>query len=335
MVETAAASPSPATTTNAESTPAEGHAEQVKNTDPPAEEPWKTVKHKIKAAGKEQELSWDEIIKKAEKAEGADIRFREAAEKEKKAAEKEKEIDALKRKLNKAKDPSDEDWNDLIDLIGFDKAKKFAQRLVWDQMKWEDMTDEQRELIQAKYDADQRKAKLKDYEEREAQRERDQLRQQSMAIIQKEIDDVLAKGRAEGLPVSDIPEIQELIVDEMIAYLEMMEEAEANGHKVPAPPSHEDVLRTIQDRFNKRSDVYVKRLSVDALKTLLTKEQLEGLRQAEIDQLYAPIPNSGPKQSKSQQEIDPFDERRAKPKKQERTMRTDDFFNRLEHAIGR
>lgn len=315
------------TTEGTDNAAPETAAEQQLKGQKAPEEPWRKAKHKYKAAGKEYEVDYDELVKRAEKSHGADERFRQASEKE-------KEILEVKKKLEKIKDPSQEDWEELIDLIGWDKAQKFADNLVWNQIKWKELSKEQQEAIQAKYEADAAKSELQRIKERDAQREAEAQRQQSMQIIQNEIDAVLEIGRKEGLPAADIPEIQEMIIDEMIAYLEAAEAAENQGKRMPAPPSHEDVLRRIQDRYSERSDTYIKRLSVDGLKKLLTKEQLEGLRQAEIDQLYASTPKSGTTSQKAADDFDPF-QRRERPKNKNRVMRTDDFFSQMDQKFGR
>lgn len=323
MSDVAATPANSATPESTQNDPQQSQPASAKQTAEPDKEPWRKVKHKYKAAGQEHEVDYDELIKRAEKAHGSEKRFQEAAQKEKE----------IKARLEKLQDPNHEDWDELIELIGFEKAKKFADKLVWDQIQWEELPEEKREALQAKQEAQRAKAELEKWKRSQAEKEAASQRQQAMSIIDNEIKSVLSKAKAEGLPVADIPEIEEMIIDEMIGYLEWMESEEKAGRPIRTPPpSHEDVLRKIQERHDQRSDVYLKRLPVETLKRMLTKEQLDGLRQAEIDSLYAPIPKSqGPKQS---QEFDPFDPKRQ-PKKPERRMRTEEFFSKLDQAYGR
>jgi hypothetical protein len=325
MSDQVTSSANTATTEVTAEKPAESQSGNETQTQQDDKEPWRKVKHKYRSAGQDVELEFDEIIKRAQKADGADRKFQDAAAKEKE----------LKARLEKLKNPDAEDWDDLIDLIGFEKAQKFADKLVWDKIQYDELPDHEKKRLQAEKRAEKSESELQQIKDREAEREKQAITSQAMSIIQNEIGAVLKLGKEQGLPAADIPEIEELIVQEMIDYLEFMDREETAGREIKTPPpSHEDVLRKIQERYDQRSDVYVKRLSVDQLKKLLTKEQLAALRQAEIDQLYAstPAPTRGTKQNQTE-EIDPFERRQNK--KPERRMRTDDFFSKLDQSFGR
>lgn len=324
MTDQVSTSANPATTEVSTDTTNESHTGTEVAQGQDDKEPWRKVKHRYKAAGGDVEVDYDELIKRAQKADGADKRFQEAAQKEKDA----------KTRFEKLKDPNSEDFDELIELIGYEKAKKFADRLVWDQIQWDELPEHEKKRLQAEKRAQKSESELEQIKSKAAQQEVEQNRITAMSIIQKELDTVIALGQKDGIAVANLPkdEIEEMICDEMANYLEWMESEEKAGRTIKTPPpSHEDVLRKIQERYDQRSDVYVKRLSVDQLQKLLTKEQLEGLRQAEIDQLYASTP--APRGTKQTQEIDPF-ERRQSPKKQDRRMRTEDYFKKLEQSFG-
>lgn len=287
------------------------------------DEPWKKVKHKYKAAGQEYEVDYQELVKRAEKGHGAEKRLAEASKKE-------KEIEGEKARLQKLRDPNNEDFNDLIDLIGFDKAKKFADRLVWDQIQWSELPDHEKKRILAEQERDEVKSRLSEREDRDKKQQQDEMYRQADKVISDEITRVLSEAKKQGLSVADMPEAKELIIDEMLGYINYMDEMEAKGLPITSPPpSHEDVLRTIQERYDSSSSAYVKRLSAQQLMKLLTKEQLSEMRQAEIDQLYAPIPGLQGRSEKTQKSDTP-----KPPRKADRAMKTDDFFKKMDKRFG-
>ena len=286
----------------------------------PAEIPeWKKQKHKYKAAGQEYEVDYDELVKRAEKGHGAEKKFADASKIEKE----------MKSRLEKLKDPQSEDFDELINLIGFEKAKKFADKLVWEQIQWDELTDHEKKARIAQQRADEAESKLKSYEEKQQGSEKALMSQQAMQVIDTEIKQVLEAGRKEGLSVADIPEATELIIDEMLAYLEYCDEQDKDGKPIrQAPPSHRDVLQKIQEREDLRSSANIKRLSVEQLRKVLTKEQLSQLRQSEIDQLYAPTQPAG---RSTKQTIENNDSR---PSAKKKVMSTNDYFKNLDSKYG-
>lgn len=309
-----------AANTNVESAEPKGQSKTV------PDEPWRKVKHKMKSAGAVEEVDYDELVKRAEKYQGSEKRLAEASRKE-------KEIESEKKRLERLRDPKNEDFEDLIELIGFDKAKKFADRLVWDQIQWDELSDAEKRRIIAEQERDSLKSDLDKRNAADQKKERERLFTEADRVITEEIERVLTDARSQGLSVADIPEAKDLIIDEMLAYIAYMDKMEAEGLPITTPPpSHEDVLRTIQGRYDTSSSAYIKRLSVEKLMTLLTKEQLTALRQAEIDQLYAPIPGyqgrSKPQKDQSEKET-PRRRTGEKPK-----MKTDDFFKTMDKRFG-
>lgn len=289
---------------------------------PTPEEPWKKVKHKYKAAGQDYEVDYDELVKRAEKGHGAEKRLAEASQKEK----------TVQERLKKLSDPANEDFQDLIELIGFDKAKKFADRLVWDSIQWDELPDHEKRRILAEQERDEAKAKLSKHEQEVQTKQKQQAYAEADRVISEEISRVLAEGKKQGLSVSDIPEIKDMIIDEMLGYINLMDECEAKGIPIQSPPpSHEDVLRKIQSRFDTNSSAYVKRLSTEQLMKVLSKEQLSALRQAEIDQLYAPIPGHQGRSKNSQRDDTP---QRPSSDKSARKGKTEDFFKRMDERYG-
>lgn len=280
---------------------------------------WKKQKHKYKSNGQEVEVDYDELVKRAQKADGLDKRLAEVAKQEK----------TIKARLEKLKDPQADDFDELIELIGFDKAKKFADKLVWDSIQWDELPEAEKKRRLAEQRAESAEEKLNRIESEKAEAEQKQISQQAMQVIDQEIKEVLAAAKLEGLSVADIPEATELIIDEMLAYLEYVETEEAAGRPIRnSPPTHMDVLRKIQEREDTRSSAYMKHLSVDQLKKVLSKEQLSALRQAEIDQLYAPTQRTG----RAPRDSSPTDGSSSSRKPQK--TRTEDYFKKMDERYG-
>lgn len=277
---------------------------------------WKKQKHRYKSNGQEVEVDYDELVKRAQKADGLDKRLAEVAKTEKE----------IKARLEKLKDPQADDFNELIELIGFDKAKKFADKLVWDSLQWDELPDHEKQRRIAQHRAETAEQKLQRLEDERAEAQQQQMNQQAMQVIDKEISDVLAAAKKEGMPIADNPAVTEMIIDEMLAYLQYVETEEAAGRPIRnSPPTHMDVLRKIQDRENNRSSAYMKHLSVEQLMSVLSKEQLAALRQAEIDQLYAPTRGNGRAQK---QGFDQSPQQRSS--KTQQKLKTEDYFKKMD-----
>lgn len=298
--------------------------------------PFKGTKHKYKAMGREVEVDYDELIARASKADGADAKLRQAAELRKKTDADLSHYKKIEERFNRLKDPSAEDFDDLVEIMGEEKARKIAEKLVWKQIEWDELSPEKQDAIKEKRRADDAEKKLKSRDEQEAEKVRLVNQKKAYQIIDKEIGDAIAEAKADGISVADMPEMIEGVVDEMIAFLEYVEDCEEKGIRISRPPpSPKDVIRKLQSRYDDRSTAYLSRLPIDKIKSMLSKEQLAAIRQSEVDQLYAPIPKSGTQQQKPDKDaIDPF--AAEKPtKKNNRRMKSDQWFAAMEKKIGR
>ncbi len=279
---------------------------------------FRAAKHKLKVNGKEEELDYDKLLERASRVSGADEKFKRASE--------------IEKRYERVKDPNAENFDELVELLGYQKATKFARQLVLDEMKWDELTEEQQDAIIARREADLSKKKLSEYEEREKSARIEAERGAALEIVDREVGDALAAARAEGVPVADLPEIVEQVVDEMIAYLEWYESEEKEGRRPSRPPpSPKDVIGKLQGRYDERSGAYLKKLPVEKLKSLLSKEQLSALRAAEINDLRSPIPR-GTKTPDDKGSIDPFQEERRP--RESRRMKSDDWFTQMNKKLG-
>lgn len=241
---------------------------------------FKGTKHRYKAAGKEYEVEYDKLLERASKAHGAEERFSQAKKLE----------EETKARLARLKDPTNEDWQELIDLVGYEKAVKWARNLVWDEIQWEELPEAERRARLAEKKAQEVERKLSEREKAEAEARKAALESEALEAVDREIAGALEEARKEGINPDDFPELVEYTVDTLMAYLEELEEDERAGRPIRgAPPKPIDVIRQYRERFEKNATSYLTKIPAERLRSMLTPEQLSALRQAEIDDLYAPI----------------------------------------------
>lgn len=315
----------------------EGRADAASASDRPAasESPkapdYKGTKHRYKAAGKEYEVEYENLLERASKAHGAEEKFSAAKKLE----------EETKARFARLKDPSNEDFTELVDLIGYDKAVKLAQKLVWEEIQWEELPEAERRAKLAEKKAAEAEAKLSEREKAEQEARQAQYENDAVDAIDREISAALAEARKEGIDPEDFPELVEYTVDTLMAYLESLEEDEKAGRRPSGePPKPLDVIRQYKERFETNASGYLKRIPAERLRSMLTPEQLSALRKADLDDLYAPMQSKGrssqPKDAPDKP-LSPFDDsndQRARKGRDQRKMKSDDWFKAQEKRLG-
>lgn len=288
---------------------------------PAPENPYKGTKHKFKANGKEIEVDYDDLLSKASLAEGANQKFQEA-----KAMRKE-----LEEKLGRLSNAEADNLDEIIETLGIDKVLKIANTISEKELYWNQLSEEEREDLLYRQKADAALNELEALKGKERQAAQQQAQIEAYNVINDEIGEALALAKAEGVPLADLPEIAEGIVDEMLAFLEFMEREEKEGRKLTSPPpSAKDVVKKLQGKYEERSSTYLKKLNAKQLKSMLSPEQLADLRKEEIDSLYG---SNSPRRTSQQADevIKPFsnqDENQSKPRK------SDDWFKQMDKKLG-
>lgn len=300
-----------------------GTDEQPKETkaDAKPENPYKGTKHRIKAKGKEVELDYDDVIKRAELAEGANLTFQEA-----KAIKRQ-----FEEKLGRLSNAEMENWEELIETIGVEKALKFANTIQQKQSYWESLTEDEQDRILERQRADALESELNQRKSDDERKEAQAFSMEAYKAINAEIGDALAEAKAQGVPLSDLPEVGLEIVNEMLAVLESIEAAEKSGKRWQGtPPTAKDVVKQVQSRYDERSALYLKGKTAKQLKSMLTPEQLADLRQEEIDNLYS---GSTPRRTnQAKKEIEPFE---ANPNQSGSNRRSfKDAFSDMDRLYG-
>ena len=290
-------------------------------TPPAPENPYKGTKHKFKANGKEIEVDYDDLLSKASLAEGANQKFQEA-----KVMRKE-----LEDKLGRLSNAEADNLDEIIETLGIDKVLKIANTISEKELYWNQLSEEEREDLLYRQKADAALNELEALKGKERQAAQQQAQIEAYNVINDEIGEALALAKAEGVPLADLPEIAEGIVDEMLAFLEFMEREEKEGRKLTSPPpSAKDVVKKLQSKYEERSGTYLKKLNAKQLKSMLSPEQLADLRKEEIDGLYG---SNSPRRTSQQADevIKPFsnqDENQSKPRK------SDDWFKQMDKKLG-
>ncbi len=306
-----------------DSTPDQSPIDAPETPETPAIDP-RSIKHKYKANGKEIEVEYDELLSRASKGDGAEEKFNQAAKMRRE----------LEEKLGRLSKSDADNWEDLIEVIGWEKARKFATTLVQKEIEWEELSEPEKERILARQEAQEAKSKLEKYESKEKQTQLQAHQEQAVSIIDQEVSAALAQAKLEGLSVADAPEIVEGVVDELLAYLEYVDREERAGREVKnPPPSAHDVVRKLQARYDERSSSFVKKLSADALRTMLSPEQLKALRQMEIDGLHGSTPQRAMPRQEKFDSIDPF-ATGDKSNKPSRRRKSDDWFSAMDKRLG-
>lgn len=275
--------PEPATTDKGDPKPEPKERPEAKDDSQP--------KHKIKSKGKELELSLEEVLKRAELAEGADQTFKDA-KREREEAKKEREANKaelarLERLRSKDADP----LPDLIDTVGLDRLLEIAGQLKEQERIWNGLTDAQRDQLLREHEGEEAKRRLSEYEQREKLTQEEQARNQAFDVINNEIAEALSSAKAQGIPLADLPDIGLEVVDAMVAVLDQIEDAEKRGIKYQGHvPSVPEIVAHVSERYSSRGKSYLAALDGKSLKSMLTPEQLKSLRQLEIDDLHGSHP---------------------------------------------
>lgn len=175
---TVTGSPEPSKTGTEANLPDGGTVKKEENPVDPAKP------YKIKAYGKEMNVSLEELQKLAEKGAGADKKFNDAYRKNQQAEQFFRLLKENPRKV--LSDPS----------IGID-VKKFAEDILMEHINREQMTPEQRELHETKEKMKQYEEEKKAFEKKQADAQMQELVNHHNTAIEKDITTALGSS---GLP---------------------------------------------------------------------------------------------------------------------------------------
>jgi hypothetical protein len=211
---------------------------------------YRGTKHRLKVDQQELELDYDEVIKLAQKGRSADSRFKEAA-----AAKK--EADAF-----------------LSDPWGYLKQKgtdpyEVAESLLLERMKYDQLSDEQKEALHARMEADELKRWKEEREKADKDKELTEIRTKAIQEIDSDIAEALkSAGR------KPTPRLIARIAENLMAHLEK------GGDRVSA----KDILGQVQSEYRSDLNEYLSQMTPDQLREVLPKDLLDGLRRQNVEQ---------------------------------------------------
>jgi hypothetical protein len=251
-----------------------------------------------KVNGKEKNIDIDTLLKERQKYEAADERFREAAEIRKKYGKYEEFEKALQNK----------DLSILSKYVDPDTIRQFSEKQLLEWMEYQGLSDTEKELLE-------HKKKLKDYEEREAEKkaeqerlQREQVNSQAMQIIDEEI-------------VSTFKEIGEKPTPAKIIRMAMhMSAALDNKQHITGKEAYR---RATIDLKNDLSG-YLESVDENELMNVLPKKAIDAIRKRSVEEV-----TQAPFARNKQQDI-PIKKTNGKI-----VASTDDYFKMLDQKFQR
>lgn len=222
---------------------------------------------KLKINGEERELPEDEVVRLAQRGMGADEKFRESAKMRKQA---ENFFKLLKT------NPAAALAHPAIGL----NVRQFAEDIIYKQIQYEKMTDEQKELYEAKL-------KLKQMED-EKRRLHDEQQTKKQSVLENEYKDTLQKKIVDVLETSGLPKTPRTVA--RVAHY--MFEARARG--VRAEPA--DVIDMVQSDYHKDFQDMFGALPGEAILKIIGDDARKKVREAELHSIKnptLPVPRDG------------------------------------------
>jgi hypothetical protein len=245
-------------------------------TEPEVVEPWRAVKHKIKVNDQEQELDYDDLLRRAQKATGAERRFEEAAQLKKSLQEavaeaKKNPLRAIEEFGLKEIFASNPQL--ILDLLGPDKFKAFAEETIWQDIQNQQKSPEQLELEQLRAwrqkEEAEREAKAKEEEMTKAERQEHELREKYRAQYEETFMSALEKSNLPKTP-------------ESVARLsKMMMSAMENGYE----PDLKELVEAVEESYKHEHKVLYKDMSAEQLYALLGDDSVKKIKEYDLNRV--------------------------------------------------
>lgn len=256
-------------------------------------------KYKLKVNGRDMEFPEAEMIKRAQRAEAADERFRLASEKEKKTGDLESFAKALEGG----------DTNALEKRLGPDKFRKMAEQYLLKYIEHQQLSPEQRRVLEL-----ESQIKAREEQDAEAKTAKDKelqeiYGQKAAEDIDRELEETL-----KALGKKPTPRLVARIAEYMLSTLE------TKGERMPAKRALE---RTMADMKSDYAE-YFADLSVEEVKAMLPKKTLDDLRRSDIEAVTSQAPSNARRKSTSE----------PVSKLASRRMSSDEAFKQLERKFG-
>lgn len=258
---------------------------------------YRKIKHKLKVNEKEQEFDYDTVVKLAQKGMSSDEVFR-------KASAKEKQMATLFERMKEG----DLDW--IEDIAGDEKLTKWAEKKLMKLIELQQMSPEQRELMDERAKRTKLEKDLQTREEREQESRREYLRQEASVDLDQQIDSAF---KAASLPMT--PSRLERVAQYMDASLN------ATGTLLGA----DKALTRVTQEIRRDASELLESMKPEELREFLPRKVLDAIRRADVEDVRSQDPMRRPTQNQPPRKISD-----AKAKR----MSTDDYFSKLEKRFG-
>lgn len=256
--------------------------------------------YKLVIDGKEEEVTKDELIRRAQKYAAADKRFQKAAEIQK---QHELVIDTLKESPVEA----------LTRVHGPEKARELMEKYLYEQLQYDQLTPEQKRLKELEKENQALKGQKQKEEEQKAAEAEQKLQTQYKADYEKKI---LSALETSGLPVS------EDTISRMAFY---MRHALQQGIDAPM----DLIVEQVREDLSHRSKSLISKLKGPELLKLLGDDVIKLIREADLEALKSGTPTvpSAPPQT-------PIGNQNNESKKPKRYISMDEARAEIERKIN-
>lgn len=221
------------------------------------QEPWKAAKHKVKFGGQEREVSYDELIRDYQNAKESTRRYQEAARLAQEA-----------QSVNQALEKGDVKF--LVDKLGPQKARQMFENYLIEQMEYDELPEERKELLSERKRREELERKMKDIEERETRTRQEQLAAQAVAELDAEISDALKEAGKKANP-----RLALRIIEQIEANLK------AKGERIPAKEALKYATKSVTEDIG----AYLADLSPEEAMSILPKSLVDSLMKAKVDRV--------------------------------------------------
>ena len=264
----------------------------------------KPERYKLKVNGKEVEKTIDELIRDAQKGVAADEKFQQAAS----LAKKYSAYEQMEKAIQSGQ------IGPLIEKLGHDKFRQFAENYLIDYLEYEQLPPEKKEALQYRRQLEAAQRQLQEIEASKREAEMSQHKAQALAEIDQEIADVLKSAGKRPTPY-----LVARIAEQMLASLQSREDADPRSI---AKSAYSRAVKSIENDVSE----YLGNLTVDDARRVLPKQLLDALRKSEVELVKSQDPMRSRQTAKTE---------RAPRKGEKVRMSTDDFFKqRIEKNLG-
>lgn len=238
--------------------PASQPPQQQQVTQPKQEaEPWKAAKHKVKFGGEEREVSYDELIRDYQNAKESTRRYQEAAK-----------LSTEAQRVNQALEKGDVNY--LVNKLGPQKARQMFENYLIEQYQYEELPQEQKELISERRKREELERKMSELEEGSKKARQEELAQRAIAELDAEISEALAEAGKKANP-----RLALRIIEQIEASIK------AKGERIPAKQALQYAQRSVTEDIN----AYLSDLSPEEAMSVLPKSLIDSLMKAKVDRV--------------------------------------------------